>query len=232
VKTLPWVEGLKYNDAQARYRARLAVMEEIELRSEKHLKKAWSILTGVVTELYNEKSFDAIEILPIRTQQKLRTTEQSIVSASKVIAGMTKSFNLGTARVLPSVSAVLAPSLATSSENDTIQSTSKRAFCDMLGINRKSKYVDAGFKNRSMYNEFLELEGEIKVGEKVSCCASPEGILMNVCNDGTVTISFCHLGRRRFILPPLLQGCRNTSLYWIHTREIPTLTQLLTMRRT
>ena len=56
-------------------------MEEIELRSGKHLKKARSILSGVVTDLYNEKSFDAIEILPVRTQQKLRTMEQLIVSA-------------------------------------------------------------------------------------------------------------------------------------------------------
>ena len=114
MKTLQWVEGLEYKDAQARYRARSAVMEEIELRSGKHLKKARSILSGVVTELYNEKSFDAIEILPVRTQQKLRTMEQSIVSASKVIAGMTKSCNLRTARVLTAVSAVLAPSFASS----------------------------------------------------------------------------------------------------------------------
>ena len=65
--------------------------------------------------------------------------EQSIVSASKVIAGMTKSFNLGTARVLTAVGAILAPSLAISTDNVTIESTSKRVFCDMLGINRKSK---------------------------------------------------------------------------------------------
>ena len=81
MKTLPWVEGLEYKDAQARYLARSVVMEEIELRSGKHLKKARSILSGVVTELYNEKSFDAIELLPVRTQQKLRTMEQLIVSA-------------------------------------------------------------------------------------------------------------------------------------------------------
>jgi len=81
---------------------------------------------------------------------------------------MTKSFNLGTARILTAVSNILAPSLACSSDNENNQSTSKRAFCGMLGINRKSKYVEAGFKNCIVYNEFLELDGEIKVGEKVS----------------------------------------------------------------
>jgi len=119
--------------------------------------------------------------------------KRSIASYTSVIAGMTKSFNLGTARILTAVSAVLALQFA----NDSTYAISRQAFCDMIGINRQSKYVDAGFRNRALYDTYLDLEGEIQVGERVSCRASPKGIFTGVNEDGAITVTLLPFGTEK-----------------------------------
>ena len=156
-KTQPWELGEDFKDAQSKWRAKSSVLDEIEVRSGKQIKKAQAIISGVVSDLSKENTFDDIEILSSKTKSQFRTMERSIASASSVIFGMTKSFNLGTARILTAVSVVLVPQ----STNGSTDAISRRAFCDMIGINRQSKYVDAGFRNRALYDAYLDLEGEI-----------------------------------------------------------------------
>ena len=192
-KTKPWEEGEDFTHPQSKHRAKNAVLAEIEVRSNKQIKKAHAIISGVVSDLSKEKSFDDLEILSTKTKSKYRTMERSITAATSVIAGMTKSFSLGTARILTAVSAVLAPQSA----NGPLDIISRRAFCDMMGINRQSKYVEAGFRNRALYETYLDLEGEIAVGERVSCRASPEGIFSRVDEDGTVTIALLPFGTEK-----------------------------------
>ena len=64
----------------------------------------------------------------------------------------------------------------------------------MVGINRQSKYVEAGFRNQVLYETYLDLEGEIEVGERVSCQASPGGSFSGVDDDGGVTITLLPFG--------------------------------------
>ena len=69
----------------------------------------------------------------------IRTMEQSIVSASKLIKGMTKTFNLGTAKVLKAVCAVLTPP---SCFSDNVSGVAVNDFCTMIGVNRiQGKYM-------------------------------------------------------------------------------------------
>ena len=56
-------------------------------------------------------------------------------------------------------------------------SASCQDFCDMIDINRKSKYVKLGIESRKLYDSFLMLEGDILVGEIVSSRSSPEAIV-------------------------------------------------------
>ena len=41
--------------------------------------------------------------------------------------------------------------------------------CKVIGTNFRSKYVKEGLDNYKAYNEFLKLEGVIKIGENVVC---------------------------------------------------------------
>ena len=72
-------------------------------------------------------------------------------------------------------------------QNLNNQFSSSRAPCDVLGLNRQSKYVKEGRKNRKAYNKFLELDGDMNVGE-MGVCREGYGILKEF-NEESVTIS-------------------------------------------
>ena len=59
---------------------------------------------------------------------------------------------------------------------------SARDFSDVLGINRKAKYLKDGLDNRDEYNKFLALDGPLQVGEQV-VCRSGEGVLVSMEGD-------------------------------------------------
>ena len=157
--------GGGFTDPQAQWGAKNSVLAEIEVRSFKQNTKAHAIISGVVVDLSKEKSFDDLEILSSKTKSKYWTMERSITVTTLVIAGMTRSFSLRTARIITTVSAALAPQSA----NGSLDMVSRRAFYNMMGINRQLKYAEAGFRNRALYETYLQLEGEIEVGERVSC---------------------------------------------------------------
>ena len=48
-----------------------------------------------------------------------------------------------------------------------------------------------------MYDAYLDLEGEIEVGEQVSCRASPEGIFTGVDEDGAITVTLLPFGTEK-----------------------------------
>jgi len=120
--------------------------------------------------------------------------EQSIVSASKFIEGMTKTFNLGTAKVLTAVCSVLAPP---SFFSDDVEGVAINDLCNMIGVNRQSKYVKAGFNNRREYQDYLDRKGPILVGERVTCRSSPEAIVTAFANDGSITVKLLPFGTEK-----------------------------------
>jgi len=65
-------------------------------------------------------------------------------------------------------------------------SFSVNKFCEMLGINRKAKYLISAIANREKYNDFLKLDDEIKVGEFVTCRGG-DGELLERGADGSLT---------------------------------------------
>ena len=67
----------------------------------------------------------------------------------------------------------------------------------MLGINRQSKYVEAGFNNRALYESYMNLEVEIQIGEKVSCWASPESVFTGIDDEGVVTVHLLPFGTKK-----------------------------------
>jgi len=65
-KTQPWEEGEDFKDAQSKRCAKSSVLDEIEARSGKQIKKAQAIISGVVSDLSKENTFVDIEILSTR----------------------------------------------------------------------------------------------------------------------------------------------------------------------
>jgi len=96
---------------------------------------------------------------------------------------MSKTFNLGTAKVLTAVCVVLAPP---SCFSDDVEGVTVNNFCNMIGVNRQNKYVKAGFNNRREYQDFLDRKGTIVVGERVPCRSSPEAIVAAIANDESI----------------------------------------------
>ena len=151
------------------------------------------ILTSIVSGLAKHPDFQEYTVLSEASRQRLSTIDASIASAGKVIGGLAKSVHLGAAKVLTSVTAVMMPSDCLANAGDM----SRRDFCQLLGMNRKSKYFDIAIENRKQYESFLKLEGDIKVGEKVSCRASPEAIITSIEKDGPVVVTLLPFGTEK-----------------------------------
>jgi len=111
---------------------------------DKELTKAESVLSAVVFDLKDQGDFNELFVLSADTQKRLTTIDACFTSAQKVFGKMTKSMNVATAKVLTSVVAVLLPEKCFE-EGDEF---SKREFCNLLSINRKSKYFDNAIQNR------------------------------------------------------------------------------------
>ena len=77
--------------------------------------------------------------------------------------------------------------------NKTNKSFSLSRFCELLGFNRQAKYFMAAIVNRTKYNTFLGLNGEIMIGDKVMCRGG-SGELVARGDDGTVTIKLLPWG--------------------------------------
>ena len=63
----------------------------------------------------------------------------------------------------------------------------------MFSMHSRLKYFETGIENRIDYNSFVQLDGDISVGKKVSCSASPEACVTAIKDKGkdkgTVTLS-------------------------------------------
>lgn len=186
VKSQQWEYGEVYNDRRSKSRAKILVLDELERRSGKQLLKAEEILSGIISELSCEHGLDEAAIWSSHTKGRMQAMEASISSASKLISGMSRNFNSSTARILTAVSAVLAPQ----PDGDGCVSVSRRQFCEMLGINRNSKYVELGFENRKLFNEYLKLEeGPVAIGEEVSCCDFRHAVVTHIGLFNSITVS-------------------------------------------
>ena len=120
--------------------------------------KAPSVLGSIVSGLSKNPDFKEYSILSDGTMQCLLSLDAVIVSAGRVSGQLAKSFNPSAAKVLRLVTAVL----------QTAGMCRAEIFSQLLGINRNSKYLDIVIENTKQHESFLKVEGDIKVGEKVS----------------------------------------------------------------
>ena len=74
---------------------------------------------------------------------------------------------------------------------------SRREFYNLFSINRKAKYFQSALENRKQYETFLQAKGEISVGERVSCRASPEAMVTAIDSDDTVTVKLLPYGNEK-----------------------------------
>ena len=183
-----WVRGVPYDttdrDWKAKSRAKSAVMLEIEKRCDKETAKAEVILSEIVTDLSCKHGLDenAVKSAPAKEREAMRIA--IINSASTALKSLTKSLAISSLRLVTGVIAVLLP---------LSQAISLQKFCDMLGINRLSKYVKAAIGNREAYNNFLEMSGPILPGEKV-ICRGGSGVLHETHSNGSLTIKLLPWG--------------------------------------
>ena len=130
-------------------------------------KKAKSIPSSIVFGLTKEPGFEEMAVLSDETRKKFLVIEACMLRAGLAMRSLTRSANIGSVKILTAVTAVLLPLDCVNKK-----SASCRDFCDMIGINHKSKYVELAIENRKLYDSFLMLEGDILVGETVSCRSS------------------------------------------------------------
>ena len=152
-----WVRGVPYGttdrDFKAKQRAKSAVLLQIEKRCDKETAKAEVVLSDIVTDLSSKHGLDETAVKSENEAMRIAIID----SASNALKGLTKSFAISSLRLVTGVIAVLLP---------LSQVFSLQKFCDILGINRLSKYVKAVVENRQAYNQYLDKTGPILVGEK------------------------------------------------------------------
>ena len=134
---------------------------------------------------------------------------------------MTKSLNVTSAKILTSVVAVLLPEKKCFEEGNEV---SQREFCNLLSINRKSKYFDTAFKNRNKFNSFVDAKGELSVGELVSCRSSPEAIITAINSDNTVSVKLLPYSTEKSSNHSLMETFVGSSLTWVFTIALHALT--------
>ena len=179
-----WSVGSEYTNRQLKFYAKNKVLKELELATGKETAKAESVLSAIVSGLALETGFNELSVLSEPTRKRMSTLESTISGAGKIISGLSRSVNLGAAKVLTAVTAVLLPANVSGKSDDFYI----RDVCEMLHINRKSKYFLKGIQNRKQYDAYLMLEGDIRIGEKVSCRSSPEALVKTIGQNGSVTV--------------------------------------------
>ena len=108
---------------------------------------------------------------------------------STAIKRLSHVLSLGSERLLTGFCAMLAP------EIDPYKKQS-REFCEVLEINRRSKYVKARLENRVMFDNFFDLDGDINIGERVISRGGDDGKLIEKESDGSVTIQLFPWGTK------------------------------------
>jgi len=182
-RNLPWSVGSDFSSRQNKFIAKSRVLAELESASGKEIKKAESILSSIVFGLTKEPGFVERAVLSNDTRKRFSVIEDSILRAGAAMRCLARSANLGSAKVLTAVTAVLLPSGCVEKN-----SSSCRDFCETLGINPKSKYVELGIENRKLYDSFLMRDGDILVGEEVTCRSSPAAVVTDIGRNGSVTV--------------------------------------------
>ena len=165
-----WTIGEDYKGRQSKFRAKSRLITELELVSSKELVKAQSVLSSVISDMMDEPSFDELSVLSSDTRNRLAVINASVASAASIMSKMTKSLNLGTAKLLIAVTAILLP------ENCLDPDTNKdrQVFCKTFSINGRAKYFETAFENRKEYSSFVQLDGDISVGEKLAVARLPK----------------------------------------------------------
>ena len=163
-KDLTWSIGSGFASRQCKSTAKLSVLLELENASGKELKKAESILSSIISGLTKEPGFVERSVLSNNTQKRLSVMEDCLLRAGVAMRSLAQSANLGSAKVFTAVTAVLLPSDCVAKNSPAC-----RDFCEMLGVNPKSKYVELGIENRKLYDSYLMRDGDILVGEEVTC---------------------------------------------------------------
>ena len=131
-----WSVGTDYPNSKAKSNAKIRLLSELEIVCEKEVAKAESVLSAVVSDLKHVENFNELFVLSDETQKRLTTIDACFRSAQNLFGKMTKKMNLASAKILTSVVAVLLPEKCFEDENDV----SQREFCNLLSINRQSKY--------------------------------------------------------------------------------------------
>ena len=110
--------------------------------------KAQSVLSSVISDMMDEPSFDELSVLSSDTRNRLAVINASVASAASIMSKMTKSLNLGTAKLLTAVTAILLP------ENCLDPDTNKdrQVFCKTFSINGRAKYFETAVEKRKEYS--------------------------------------------------------------------------------
>ena len=199
--TREWTRGDDYSaidkDRKAKSRAMNSVIAELEIATDKNLTRAESILSEVTSELCAKHGLDESAAAP---STELSWSKQMVDSASAALRFLSKTASKSSVRLLTGIVAILVPKTVLDRVGKPDESGSwssdeltKTKFCDLLGINRRAKYITSAIQNRLAFNKLAAKTGDIDVGEKV-VCRGGTGELLKKNDDDSVTVKLLPWG--------------------------------------
>ena len=147
------------------------------------------LLSAIITDLAEKQGLKEDHVMSDGMKNKIRVAKSLVRSASTFIGSVSRNVTSATVTLLTGLTAVLAPQPHPVT-NDLV---SARDFSKVLGLNRKAKYFGAGLHYRDEYNNFLDLTGDIEIGESVTCRGC-NGTLIGRGADGSYTVKLLPWG--------------------------------------
>ncbi|EJK48790.1 hypothetical protein THAOC_32383, partial [Thalassiosira oceanica] len=158
-----WEEGVEFPNASQKSRAKKSVLVSLEKSSGKSTKRAESILSGVLTDLAKESSFNEEEVISDNNREKIDYVDRVMEHASnavKSLKGKGGTIPKAAARLLTGFSAISIPQDQAESDDDEKKPSLIRKFMKEAGLNPRAKYVKEGLKNRAEFDKVIARHGE------------------------------------------------------------------------
>lgn len=186
MKQMEWERGDDFDAAWTKSRAIQQVEDALVKVTQKSTVKATTVLSDLVSKLTRSGYFDENDILTEKLRLKNAAMSSMFEHAAKCIAGLKGRGRKGkqSAQALQLLTGVSSLFIPMSPSN-----VSKRKACNLLGLNRNTKYVKMGMENRLAFDKYLELEGDIAVGEMVQCRGGYGELKESNVHDDSIIIS-------------------------------------------
>ena len=142
IKSSGWVKGKEFKNKMLKFRAKTAVLEQLETSTNMEITKAELVLLSVVTD-FQQEGLNESNLVSEEVGRQNEVLESVFHNISSYTKSLSARLILNTARLLTGLTAVLAPQ----PHSETGKVLSSRKVGNILGLNRQAKYFTTGIVN-------------------------------------------------------------------------------------